>query len=67
MCGVPPKVEHGRWMGNNRDHYPVNSIVRYKCDAGYTQHHLPVIRCLANGQWEELQIVCTEGELPAKC
>uniref|UniRef100_A0AAQ6ADV7 Aggrecan core protein n=1 Tax=Amphiprion ocellaris TaxID=80972 RepID=A0AAQ6ADV7_AMPOC len=61
MCGAPPEVEHGRPMGSSRQRYPVNSIVRYQCDAGYTQRHLPVIRCLTNGQWEEPQVECTEA------
>ncbi|XP_008292951.1 aggrecan core protein [Stegastes partitus] len=60
MCGAPPEVEHGRPMGSSREHYPVNSIVRYQCDAGFTQRHLPVIRCLTSGHWEEPQVECTE-------
>ncbi|XP_047453264.1 aggrecan core protein [Mugil cephalus] len=61
MCGAPPEVEHGRPMGSSKERYPVNSIVRYQCDAGYTQRHLPVIRCMSNGQWEEPQVECTEA------
>ncbi|XP_069384795.1 aggrecan core protein [Paralichthys olivaceus] len=61
MCGAPPDVEHGRPMGSSRDRYPVNSIVRYQCDAGYTQRHLPVIRCMPDGQWGEPQVECTEA------
>ncbi|XP_056244128.1 aggrecan core protein [Seriola aureovittata] len=60
-CGAPPEVEHGRPMGSSRERYPVNSIVRYQCDAGYTQRHLPVIRCMPDGQWEEPQVECTEA------
>uniref|UniRef100_A0A8C2W8D4 Aggrecan core protein n=1 Tax=Cyclopterus lumpus TaxID=8103 RepID=A0A8C2W8D4_CYCLU len=61
MCRAPPKVEHGRPMGSGRERYPANSIVRYQCDAGYTQRHLPVIRCMPDGQWEEPQVECTEA------
>ncbi|XP_070763720.1 aggrecan core protein [Enoplosus armatus] len=61
MCRPPPDVEHGRPMGSSRERYPVNSIVRYQCDAGYTQRHLPVIRCMPDGQWEEPQVECTEA------
>ncbi|XP_042351975.1 aggrecan core protein [Plectropomus leopardus] len=61
MCGAPPQVEHGRPMGSGRERYPVNSIVRYQCNSGYTQRHLPVIRCLPDGQWEEPQVECTEA------
>lgn len=62
MCGAPPVVEHARPMGGSKDRYPVNSIVRYQCDAGYTQRHLSVIHCLPDGQWGEPQVECT-GEL----
>ncbi|XP_070829247.1 aggrecan core protein [Chaetodon trifascialis] len=61
MCGAPPEVEHGRAMGSGRERYPVNSIVRYQCDAGYIQRHLPVIRCMPDGQWEKPQVECTEA------
>ncbi|KAM8750274.1 aggrecan core protein isoform 1-T2 [Acanthopagrus schlegelii] len=61
MCGAPPEVEHSRPMGGSSERYPVNSIVRYQCDAGYTQRHLPVIRCKPDGQWEEPQVECTEA------
>ncbi|XP_068579877.1 aggrecan core protein [Cebidichthys violaceus] len=61
MCGAPPEVEHGRPMGSGRERYPGNSIVRYQCDAGYTQRHLPIIRCMPDGQWEEPQVECTEA------
>lgn len=53
-------------MGGSRAQYPVNSIVRYQCDAGYTQRHLPVIRCMSDGQWEVPQVECTEGEFSEK-
>ncbi|XP_041650864.1 aggrecan core protein [Cheilinus undulatus] len=61
MCRAPPVIEHGRPMGSSRDRYAVNSIVRYQCDEGYTQRHLPVIRCMPDGQWEEPQVECTEA------
>jgi len=66
MCGPPPEVEHGRPMGSGRERYPADSIVRYQCDAGYTQRRLPVIRCMPDGQWEEPQVECTEGELAGR-
>lgn len=66
MCEAPPEVEHSRPMGSSSERYPVNSIVRYQCDAGYTQRHLPVIRCKPDGQWEEPQVECTEGEFSGK-
>lgn len=59
-------MEHGRPMGGSEERYPTNSIVRYQCDAGYIQRHLPVIRCMSDGQWEEPQVECTEGERTIK-
>uniref|UniRef100_A0A3P9C0C0 Aggrecan core protein n=1 Tax=Maylandia zebra TaxID=106582 RepID=A0A3P9C0C0_9CICH len=61
MCGPPPEVEHAQPMGNITPRSPVNSIVRYQCDAGYKQRHLPVIRCMDDGQWTEPQVECTEA------
>lgn len=58
MCSWPPGVENARPMGSGRDRYPVNSIVRYQCDSGFTQRHLPVVRCMPDGQWEEPQVEC---------
>nr|XP_061812451.1 aggrecan core protein-like [Nerophis lumbriciformis] len=60
-CGAPPEVAHGSPMGVIRDNYAVNSKVRYQCQAGYTQRHLPVIRCMENGQWERPQVECIEN------
>ena len=58
MCSWPPEVENAKPMGDRRDRYPVNSIVRYQCDSGFTQRHLPVERCLPDGRWEEPQVEC---------
>ncbi|XP_046890505.1 aggrecan core protein [Hypomesus transpacificus] len=58
MCSWPPEVENAKPMGNRRDRYPVNSLVRYQCDSGFTQRHLPVVRCLPDGRWEEPQVEC---------
>lgn len=62
MCKAPPEIPHGRPVGGSRESYPVGSIVRYQCDAGYSQRHLPVIHCLPDGQWENPQVECTDGE-----
>uniref|UniRef100_A0AAY5L8Z5 Aggrecan core protein n=1 Tax=Esox lucius TaxID=8010 RepID=A0AAY5L8Z5_ESOLU len=58
LCHSPPVVENARLMGSRRDRYPVNSIVRYQCDAGFTQRHPPSVHCLPGGQWEEPQVEC---------
>ncbi|XP_064846387.1 aggrecan core protein-like [Oncorhynchus masou masou] len=66
MCHSPPEVANARPMGSIRDRYPVNSIVRYQCDAGFTQRHPPVVRCRPDGRWEEPQVECIEpGATPS--
>ncbi|XP_067105095.1 aggrecan core protein-like [Osmerus mordax] len=57
-CGSPPVVENARMFGNRKELYPVNSIIRYQCNPGFMQRHLPVVRCLADGQWEKPQVEC---------
>ncbi|XP_016367445.1 aggrecan core protein-like [Sinocyclocheilus rhinocerous] len=57
-CDQPPKVENARMFGNKKDGYQVNSIIRYQCSENFTQRHLPVIRCMADGQWEKPQVRC---------
>ncbi|KAI9513912.1 hypothetical protein NQZ68_038686 [Dissostichus eleginoides] len=59
-CGTPPEVENSHMFGNNREEYPVNSIIRYQCNPGFLQRHPPVVRCKADGQWEEPQVECTD-------
>uniref|UniRef100_A0A8K9WUI8 Aggrecan core protein n=1 Tax=Oncorhynchus mykiss TaxID=8022 RepID=A0A8K9WUI8_ONCMY len=58
VCHSPPEVDNARPMGSRRDRYPVNSIVLYQCDAGFTRRHPPVARCLPDGRWEEPQVEC---------
>uniref|UniRef100_A0A8C7IVD2 Aggrecan core protein n=1 Tax=Oncorhynchus kisutch TaxID=8019 RepID=A0A8C7IVD2_ONCKI len=58
VCHSPPEVDNARLMGSRRDRYPVNSIVLYQCDAGFTRRHPPVARCLPDGRWEEPQVEC---------
>ncbi|XP_067463879.1 aggrecan core protein-like isoform X2 [Thunnus thynnus] len=59
-CGAPPEVENAHMFGNRREEYPVNSIIRYQCNPGFTQRHPPVVRCKADGQWEQPQVECTD-------
>ncbi|XP_026991065.2 aggrecan core protein [Tachysurus fulvidraco] len=60
-CSTPPEVENARMLGNMLEYYPVNSIIRYQCDLGFTQRHHSVIRCMPNGQWEKPKVECVES------
>ncbi|XP_030650035.1 aggrecan core protein [Chanos chanos] len=57
-CGQPPEVENARMFGKKRERYPVNSIIRYQCREGFTQRHLPIVRCMEDGQWQKPQVEC---------
>ncbi|XP_037835850.1 aggrecan core protein [Kryptolebias marmoratus] len=59
-CGAPPEVENAHMFGKRRLEYPVNSIIRYQCNPGFRQRHLPVVRCQADGQWEKPKVQCTD-------
>ncbi|KAG8001162.1 Aggrecan core protein [Nibea albiflora] len=59
-CGAPPEVENAHMFGNRKEEYPVNSIIRYQCNPGFTQRHPPVVRCKTDGQWEKPQVECTD-------
>nr|XP_057934342.1 aggrecan core protein-like isoform X2 [Doryrhamphus excisus] len=59
-CGAPPEVANASTFGSRREEYPVNAIIRYQCKQGFRQRYPPVVRCKADGQWEEPRVECTE-------
>ncbi|XP_061830542.1 aggrecan core protein-like [Nerophis lumbriciformis] len=59
-CGAPPEVKNALMFGNRREEYPVNSIIRYQCNPGFRQRYPPVVRCKADGHWEEPQVKCSQ-------
>ncbi|KAM9422327.1 aggrecan core protein-like isoform 1-T2 [Salvelinus alpinus] len=63
-CGAPPEVENAKMFGSRREQYTVGSIIRYQCNPGLLQRHLPVVRCMADGQWEKPQVECM-GAVPS--
>ncbi|XP_068131285.1 aggrecan core protein isoform X2 [Hyperolius riggenbachi] len=60
-CGDPPVVENAYTLGRKKERYEIGSLVRYQCNnQGYLQRHVPIIRCLPSGQWEEPRIQCID-------
>ncbi|XP_056427890.1 aggrecan core protein isoform X2 [Hyla sarda] len=59
-CGDPPVVENAYTLGRKRERYEISSLVRYQCNQGLLQRHVPIVRCLPSGQWEEPRIQCID-------
>ncbi|XP_077181722.1 brevican core protein isoform X2 [Paroedura picta] len=57
-CSSPPEVANAQIFGKPKQRYEINSVIRYWCQEGFTQHHSPVIRCQEDGQWEQPQFTC---------
>ncbi|XP_072004611.1 aggrecan core protein isoform X2 [Engystomops pustulosus] len=59
-CNDPPVVQNAYTLGRRKDRYEISSLVRYQCNQGLLQRHVPIIRCLPSGQWEEPRIQCID-------
>ncbi|XP_073423254.1 brevican core protein isoform X2 [Dendrobates tinctorius] len=57
-CGPPPEVANASIYGRPKIRYPISSVVGYRCEDGFAQRNLPIIRCQSDGAWEEPQINC---------
>ncbi|OCT66526.1 brevican core protein isoform X2 [Xenopus laevis] len=57
-CGPPPDVSNATMYGRPKSTYQINSVVGYRCQEGFLQRNSPIIRCQADGFWEEPQLSC---------
>ncbi|XP_061457841.1 neurocan core protein [Rhineura floridana] len=60
LCGPPPSVENASPVGKKKAKYSVHSTVRYQCEEGLLQRHVPTIKCHINGTWDRPRILCTK-------
>ncbi|XP_030075777.1 neurocan core protein [Microcaecilia unicolor] len=58
LCGSPPAVGNTFTMGKKKEKYSIHSVVRYQCQEGFTQRHIPTIKCHNNGKWDRPKIIC---------
>ncbi|XP_053906103.1 neurocan core protein isoform X2 [Cuculus canorus] len=60
LCGPPPEVENAFTVGKKKEKYNIHSSVRYQCEEGFAQRHVPTIKCHSTGKWDRPKILCTK-------
>ncbi|KAM8960439.1 neurocan core protein, partial [Pelodytes ibericus] len=60
LCSSPPVVKDAYLIGKRREKYSIHSTVRYQCQEGFIQRHIPTIRCHRNGRWDRPRILCVK-------
>ncbi|XP_051495516.1 neurocan core protein [Apus apus] len=60
LCGPPPEVPNAFTVGKKKEKYNIHSSVRYQCEEGFTQRHVPTIKCHSTGKWDRPKILCTK-------
>ncbi|KAM9254567.1 LOW QUALITY PROTEIN: neurocan core protein [Cariama cristata] len=60
LCGPPPEVANAFPVGKKKEKYSIHASVRYQCEEGFTQRHVPTIKCHSTGKWDRPKILCTK-------